>query len=138
MLGAAASGRKLRLREFTFQLVAVDREKRAALLTHTWILTVGYLHLLTCTCVLTLMLALANLHLDTDTWILTVGTYTCNTCTCLLSTHTWMHLTFCARTTFAHQSIFQLTPTHFPPSHVLSGHSLSSFCIHGSLPFSGD
>ena len=38
-----------------------------------WILPVGYLHLLTGTCVLTLILALANLHLDTCTWILALA-----------------------------------------------------------------
>ena len=61
------------------------------LLTYTWIIALGYLHLLT---------------------------------------HTRMHLSVCAHTTFARQPIFQLTPTHFPPSHVvkmLSGQSSSSF-----------
>ena len=54
--------------------------ERAGLLTHTWILTVGYLHLLTCTCVLTLILALANLHLDTCTCSLTLGYLQLDTC----------------------------------------------------------
>ena len=56
-----------------------------------------------------------------------------------LLTHTWhwMHLTFCARTMFAHQPAFQHTSTHFPPSHVvkmLSGQSSSSFRIEGRDP----
>ena len=78
-----------------------------ALLTHTWTLTVGYLRLLTCTCVPTLILALADLYLDTCTCSLTLGYLH-------LHIHTWMHLTFCAHTTFARQPIFQLTPTTFP------------------------
>ena len=52
--------------------LAVGRRARGVAHSHldtyasyTWILTVGYLRLLTCTCVLTLILALANLHLDT-------------------------------------------------------------------------
>ena len=49
------------------------REKRAVLPTHTWILTVGYSRVLTCSCVLTLVLALANWHLDTYTWILALA-----------------------------------------------------------------
>ena len=68
---AAASGRKLRLPEFTFQLVAVASGKARGV---AWILTVRYSHMLTCT-LLRLMLALANLHLDTYSWILLL-TYT--------------------------------------------------------------
>ena len=86
------------------------------LLTYTWILTLGYLHLLTHTWILTLG------YLQLDTCYLTLGYLH-------LLTHTWMHLTFCARTTFAHQPIFQLTPTHFPPSHAVkmfSGQSSTS------------
>ena len=62
--------------------------KRVALLTHTWMLAVRYLRLLTCTCVLALMLALANLHLDTlgylrlltHTWIQPLGYLQLDTC----------------------------------------------------------
>ena len=55
------------------EIAFLGGEKRAALLTHTWILTVGYLHLLTCNCVHALMLALANLRLDTCTCSFTLG-----------------------------------------------------------------
>ena len=92
--------------------------ERAALLTYTWILTVGYLHLLTCTCVLTLILALDNFHLDTYTCSLTLGYWHLDACSWRFAyLHWYLHL-------LTYTWILAVAPSHLDASHFLRVHHL--------------
>ena len=102
-------------------LLLWHREKRAVLLTHTWILTVGYSQVLTCACVLTLMLALASFHLDTYTWILALAHSH-------LDTDTWILTVGYLLTYTSHL----LTTSHF--LYVLSFHIFPRLLVSSSTP----